>query len=146
MDDRQRCRHERVRRAEHGLAANARVFESRERGAGPVPESDRRPGVPGRPRRLELLGQLTFGPTFRVQRLIPELVQPDPVAMVEADGEGVDVDLAGLHGCATYRLQRPASSERSRWRYRAATPRSAAFSASLPGSMPSFCNCAACFS
>ena len=49
----QRRGHERVRRAQHGLAAHARELERGQRGAGPAGERDRAEAVPGRPRGLE---------------------------------------------------------------------------------------------
>src|SRR5262249_27459818 len=89
--DRARRRHERVRRAEHGLALDLEVLEGRERRAGPARRRDPGQAVPGAPGELERLRQGAARPLRPVEGAVPELMEPLAVALVEADGKGVDV-------------------------------------------------------
>ena len=87
-DRRQRRRHERVRRAEHGLAAHAGELERRQRRARPAAESRPPAGRSSPPGRLE---RLDSGPSDqRCDRApVPQLVQPGAIALIEADGEAL---------------------------------------------------------
>ena len=100
----QRCGHEGVRRAQDGATGKLEERARRERGAGPARERDRFEPVPPAPGRLERLRHRAARPLLAIEDLVPERVQASPVAMVEADGEGVDVHgtrmAAGLVGAA----------------------------------------------
>ena len=89
--DRERGGHERVRRAEHGAAAHAEELERCERGAGPVAGRDRGQAVPRLPRVLEPARDRAFGPLLGVECGLPERMQAHAVAVVEADGERIEV-------------------------------------------------------
>ena len=88
---RERGGHERVRGAEHGLAAHAGELERGQRGAGPARGGDRLQPVPPAPGGLELGDEGPLGPPFGVEHPVPQLVEPAPVAVVEADCEAVDL-------------------------------------------------------
>ena len=92
---RQRGRHERVRRTEHGAAADPGELERRKRRARPAARRDRRQVVPAVPGRFERLDQRALRPALRRERLIPELVQTGPIALIEADGEGAELGAFG---------------------------------------------------
>jgi hypothetical protein len=87
----QRRGHEGVRRAEDGLAPDARPLEGGERRARPAVEADGIEAVPACPGRLELAGQLSFRPLVRVEDALPECVHTPTVALVEADGEARNI-------------------------------------------------------
>ena len=90
LDDRQRRRHERVRRAQDGLPAHGGIGKGGERRARPAREPDRGHAVPAGPGLLEAAGQITLRPALRIEDLVPQLVEPRAIAMVEPDGELVD--------------------------------------------------------
>ncbi len=89
--DRQWCGHERVRGAEDGSPAHLEEFEGGERGAGPVAHRDGGEAVPGAPRVLELAGDRALRPLLGIERGLPEGMQTHAVAVVEADGERIEV-------------------------------------------------------
>ena len=103
-DRRERCRHEGVRRAEDGLAADAGPFERGERRARPAVERDRVEAVPGRPLALELGGELALRPALGIEHSVPEPMQERAVAMVEPDREARELgrEVGGQHRALPY--------------------------------------------
>src|SRR5262249_6731812 len=109
LQDRERARHERVRRAEDRLAAELEELERGESRAGPARRRDARQAVPARPGILELLHERPVRPDLVVEDRVRERVRALPVTVVEADGEGVEVHVAGSPG---YRGRAPQSCAR----------------------------------
>ncbi len=89
--DGERGGHEGVRRAEHRPAAHLEVLECGECGAHPAPRRYGRQSVPRAPCLLELTRDWPFGPLLGVEGGVPQGMQPHAVAVVEADGEGIEV-------------------------------------------------------
>ena len=104
-------RHERVRRAEHGLAADAGPFERGERGAGPAVERD---GASTPFQRAQALSNsVVSAPSDQrsdVEHALPERVQPRAVALVEADRKAREIrrDAGGEHREQAYSAARQA--------------------------------------
>ena len=96
VERRERRRHERVRRAENRLAADAGPLERGERGARPAVEGNGPEPVPGRPLTLELGGELALRPALGIEHAIPEPVQERAVAVVEPDRETARARSRGL--------------------------------------------------
>ncbi len=90
LEDGERRRHERVRGAEDGLAAQLEELERGERRSRPGRGRNRRQPVPGRPGLLECLDESAVGPLVVVEDSVPEGVEALPVSVVEADGELVE--------------------------------------------------------
>ena len=131
----QRGGHEGVGRAEDGFPSDACEIERREGPAGPARAGHGRDVVPGCPRCLEALRDLSFGPAARVEYAVDELVHPGAVALIEADresrivggawareirgawiGSGGHVLCATLAalGCSVWHGSRPAGSQAPR--------------------------------
>ena len=88
---RERRRHECVRRAEDGSATQLEELERGKRRAGPAGGRDPGQAVPGGPGPFEGACERPIRPLLVVERLVPERVQALAVTMIEPDGEGVDV-------------------------------------------------------
>ena len=95
---RERRRHERVRGAQHLLAADAGELERRQRGSRPARRRDRRQPVPGLPRRFEGLDQRPLRPAIRREDLVPQRVQASAIALIEPDCERAEALRYGMPG------------------------------------------------
>ena len=78
-------RHEGVRRAEHGLAADVGELQRRERRSGPARKGDRSDRMKIAPGLLEGRRKVALRPALRVNYAIPKLVQAGTVALIETD-------------------------------------------------------------
>ena len=111
----QRRRHERVRRAEHGLAGHAGPGQGGERRTGPPVEGHALDAVPARPRFLELGRERALAPAVGVEDPVPELVEPRPVTVVEADREPGEIggDVRAEHRAEAYSGRRRVMSNQA---------------------------------
>ena len=96
--------HERVRGAQDGFPARARVFERRKRPAGPAAERHGGKLVPRTPDLLEAAGPLALGPLLVSQDRVPDLEHALAVPAVEADRELAVVALDRGRGCGGPRV------------------------------------------
>src|SRR5262249_35501908 len=87
--DRQRVRHEGVRRAEDDATAHVGEAERGQRGAGPTRNGHGADAVPARPLGFERLGRRALRPDLALQDVVPERMQQLPIAEIESDSEGL---------------------------------------------------------
>ena len=97
-EGRQRCRHEGVRRAENGLAADAGELERRQRPSCPAREPEALQPVPLSPASLEGVELLALRPLLGVEHLGPEIEETATIAVVEPDCEPGGVRPGVVHG------------------------------------------------